>query len=62
MSKCAYECRSSKRKKATAKADALQAAMKIRNQVCQKDLEILQHEYFKTELALSRVLNGLPIL
>jgi len=56
MSKCAYESRSSKRKKATAKADALRAVTEktkplIQFLVCQKGLEILQHEYFKTVLA-----------
>jgi len=56
MSKCACESRSSKRKKATAKADALQAATEktkplIQSLVCRKGLEILQHEYFKTVLA-----------
>jgi len=56
MSECAYESRSSKRKKATAKADALRAVTKktkplIQSFVCQKGLEILQHEYFKIVLA-----------
>jgi len=56
MSKCAYEIRSSKRKKATAKADALRNVTEktkplIQSLVCQKGLEILQHEYFKTVLA-----------
>ena len=55
MSKCAYE-RSSKQKKATAKADVLRAVTEktkplIQSLVCQKGLEILQHEYFKTVLA-----------
>ena len=56
MSKCAYESRSSKRKKATAKADVLRAVTEkrkplIQSLVCQKGLEIVQHEYFKTMLA-----------
>jgi len=56
MSTCAYESRSSKRKKATAKEDALRALTEkmkplIQPLVCQKDLEILQHEYFQTVLA-----------
>jgi len=56
MSKCAYESRSSKRKKATAKADALRAVTEktkplIQSLVCQKGLEILQHKYFETVLA-----------
>jgi len=56
MSKCGYESRSSKRKEATAKADALRAVTEktkplIQCSVCQKGLEILQHEYFKTVLA-----------
>jgi len=56
MSKCAYESRSRKRKKATAKADALRAVTEktkqlIQSLVCQKGLEILQHENFKTVLA-----------
>ena len=56
MSKCAYESRFSKRKKAIAKADALRAVTEktkplIQSLVCQKGLEILQHEYFKIVLA-----------
>jgi len=56
MSKCACKSRSSKRKKATAKADALRAVTEktkplIQALVCQKGLEILQHESFKTVLA-----------
>ena len=56
MSKCAYESRSSKRKKATAEADALRAVTektKPLNQILVwgKGLEILQHEYFETVLA-----------
>jgi len=52
------------RKKAIAKADALRAVTEkskplIQSLVCQKGLEILQHEYFKTVLA---VLNKLQTL
>ena len=55
MSKCAYESRFSERKKATAKADARRAVTEktkplIQSLVCQKGLEIPQHEYFKTVL------------
>jgi len=55
MSKCAYQSRSSKRKKATAKADTPRAVTEktkplIQSLVCQKGLEILQHEYFETVL------------